>query len=81
MVDSNVHGDGTEALKVPEDAFEVAKSKERTRNISRRARGYGAKVSDNEAGGRHNTTTLTGYEDAGRRGVKRSHREMAGEDE
>jgi hypothetical protein len=81
VVDSNVHGVGTEALKVPGDAFEVAHSKERTRKLSRRARGYGVKASDNGADGRHSITTLTGYEDAGRRGVKRSYREMVGEDE
>ena len=81
VVDSNVHGVSTEALKVPGDAFEVAHSKQRTRKLSRRARGYGVKASDNGADGRHSTTTLTGYEDAGRRGVKRSYREMVGEDE
>jgi hypothetical protein len=56
--------------------------KERTRYLSRRARGYGVEVSNNGSGGRHATTTLTGIEDAGRRGARtRSRREMAGEDE
>jgi hypothetical protein len=82
VVDSTVHGNGVETLKVPEDAFEVARTKERTRHLSRRARGYGVQASNNGSGGRHSTTTLTGYEDRGRRqGEKRKHSEMAGEDE
>ncbi|PMD19169.1 hypothetical protein NA56DRAFT_705743 [Hyaloscypha hepaticicola] len=82
VVDSTVHGNGVETLKVPEDAFEVARTKERTRNLSRRARGYGVQASNNGSGGRHSTTTLTGYEDRGRRqGKKRTHSEMAEEDE
>jgi hypothetical protein len=82
VVDPNVHGDDVESLKVPEGAFEVAHVKERTRHLSRRARGYGVEASNNGSSGRHSTTTLTGFEDAGRRGAKkRSYREMAGEDE